>query len=159
MNPYSPPATYAPSYATSPTYDPGATQAVSETAIEFLRQTRPWVLFLAVLAFLGSGFLLLAGVVLAITGLVSKGQGFESILGLAYVPVALIYLYPAIKMWTYASAISRLVLSRSTSDLEVALAQQKHLWKFLGIAAIVMIVVYLVAFAAIALTAMAKLHD
>jgi hypothetical protein len=158
MNPYTPPAAvYGTPYAPSPNYGAAPTQAVSETAIESLRQTRPWVLFLSILAFLGSGFMLLAGVGLTLAGLVaSKGRGFESFIGLAYIPFALIYVYPAIKMWTYGSAISRLSMSRSTSDLEAAMVQQKHIWKFLGIAAIVMIVLYAVMIAGFALMSLGK---
>jgi len=161
MNPYTPPAAaYGAPYAASPSHGAAPTEAVTELAIESLRQTRPWVLFLSVLAFLGSGFMLLAGIGMTIVGLVaSKGQGFQSLIGLAYIPFGLVYVYPAVKMWAYGSAISRLSMSRSTSDLEAALVQQKHIWKFLGIAAIVMIIVYALMIGAFALMAVGgKFH-
>jgi hypothetical protein len=150
MNPYSPPAAYAPAYRANPSGDAGTIREVGERAVQLLRQTRPWVMFLSVLLFLGTAFMLLAGIGLVVSGLAMGGPTFSNIIGLAYIPVALVYLYPAIKMWTYGSAISRLVISGATTDLEAALAQQKHLWKFLGIAAIVMMVIYLVAFGVIA---------
>jgi hypothetical protein len=64
-------------------------------------------------------------------------------LGLIYLPLAAIYVYPGIKLWSFAGAISRLLASRMVSDLENALAQQKSFWKFSGISAIALMVLYL----------------
>ena len=154
MNPYQPPAAaYGQPYPGAQALDPRASGEVSELAIELLRQTRPWVLFLSILAFLGSGFMLIAGVAFAGIGLASGSGGLQGAVGLMYLPIGLIYVYPAIKMWAYGSAISRLGISRATVDLESALAQQKSLWKFLGIAVIVMIALYIVMFGVIAVMA------
>jgi dolichol kinase len=72
-------------------------------------------------------------------------------LGLVYLPFGLMYVYPALKMWMYGSAIGRLVRSRAPTDLDAALGQQKSLWKFIGIVTVVLIAVYVVAiFAAVA---------
>jgi hypothetical protein len=77
-------------------------------------------------------------------------------LGLIYVPLAALYIYPGMKLWAYASAIARLLASRSTADLESALGQQKSFWKFSGIAAIVVVVLYFVIIVgAIAMVAVA----
>lgn len=151
-NPYSPPAAAPPYGAVA---DPalaggGDVGAVSSNAIELLRQTRPWVLFLCVLCFLGCGFMALAGVSMVLIGLVAPRPSGGSpippwVLGLVYLPFSALYIYPALKLGAYAKAIGKLVLSRSNADLEGALAQQKSFWKFSGIAAIVMIVLYFVA--------------
>jgi len=55
-----------------------------------------------------------------------------------------LYLYPAIKLLGFASAIARLTASHAMNDLEDALKQQKSFWKFSGIAAIAIIVLYVV---------------
>lgn len=155
MNPYSPPAApqayldSPPGYgAPAPSPGPGA---VSDLAIELLRQTRPWVMFLSILSFIGCAFMLLAGVLMIGVGLLAAGtggveKGAQAMLGAVYLPMAALYVYPGIKMWSYGSAIGRLVASRSMADLESALGQQKSFWKFGGIAAIVVIALYIVIF-------------
>ena len=151
MNPYSPP-TAAPAgvYAASSGYAAGPS-SVSESAIDSLRQTRPWVQFLSVLAFLGSAFLLLVGLGMTALGLfMSSGSSGGSkaaqiVLGIVYIPLSLFYIYPGIKLWAYGSAIGRLLGSRSVADLEAALGEQKSFWKFCGIATIVGLAVYVVA--------------
>jgi hypothetical protein len=150
MNPYSPPADLPPfpgavMAAAAAPMPPGA---VSEVAVDLLRQTRPWVMFLSVLSFIGCAFMLLAGLAMVGVGLMASGaeKGVQALIGAVYLPMAGLYVYPGIKMWTYGSAIGRLLSSRSTVDLEEALRQQKSFWKFGGIAAIVVIGLYIVVF-------------
>jgi hypothetical protein len=126
---------------------------VSDAAVEMLRQTRPWVMFLSVMSFIGSGFMLLGGIsMMALGALVPKGAGASPLptaaLGAVYLPMAFLYIYPALKLWSYGSAIGRLTTSRSSIDLEAALGQQKSFWKFAGITTIVLIALYIVFFIA-----------
>jgi hypothetical protein len=155
MNPYSPPSPYAapaptaPGYLEPPAMAPGPAGAVSETAVELLRQTRPWVIFLSVLCFVGSGLCLLAGLFMlvagAFAGVVSKAGPAEfspAILGAVYVPLSGLYVYPGVKLWSYGAAIGRLLGSRALADLESALLQQKSFWKYSGIMAIAVVALY-----------------
>jgi hypothetical protein len=112
--------------------------------------------------FIGAALLLIAGVFGALGGLAGMatanvtGQklplGFPAFLFILYIPFALLYLYPGMKLWGYASAISRLALSRSPQDLEAALGQQKSFWKFAGILTMVVIILYVIL-AAVAIVA------
>jgi hypothetical protein len=154
-NPYSPPGV-----SPAPYYPPPqsgfASAAPTETTIELLRQTRPWVLLLSVLSFIGSAIMLFLGIGMAVAGLAVGGEkGLPAMMGLAYVPFSLLYIYPGIKLWSYGSAIARLVASRAVGDLETALAQQKSFWKFAGIASIVMIVLYILAIVGVVVAAAA----
>jgi hypothetical protein len=153
MNPYSPPADLPPYPVAAPPYPvaTGAGAGVSEATILALRQTRPWVMFLSILAFIGSAFMLLAGLFMIGAGLVASSsggveKGAPAFLGAIYLPLAILYIYPGIKMWMYGSAIGRLLNSGAVSDLEAALGQQKSFWKFSGIAAIVLIGLYILIF-------------
>jgi hypothetical protein len=152
-NPYAPP--YAPppgGYGQPPPYaataQPGV--GVSPNSVELLRQTRPWVMFLSILMFIGSGFMLLGGIAMMGMGATLGGRGAGAfpgmILGAIYLPLAFVYIYPAVKLWSYASAIGRLNNSRMTEDLESALGHQKSFWKFCGILTIVLIALYIVFF-------------
>ena len=149
MNPYLP---YAPPGAASgpaQMASAGATSAgLSELAIEMLRQTRPWVLFLGILSFIGAGLVVIAGIGVAVMGLVAGAASnpYAALVGLVYIPFGLLYIYPGLKLVKYGSAIGRLMQTRACADLEDAMTQQKSLWKFSGIAAIVVLLLYVVVF-------------
>jgi len=156
MNPYGPPGAPAPYPQVQPAYGAPPPGSVSEGALELLRQTRPWVMFIGVMCFIGSGFMLIVAAFMAFAGAAAGMAAAPSskmfppaLLGLLYVPIAGLYVYPGVKLWMYGSAIGRLLESRSTPDLESALLQQKSFWKFSGISVIVMFVFYVVLFFAL----------
>jgi Family of unknown function (DUF5362) len=148
-NPYSPPAAPAAPGIVYPAPPYGA--SVGDGAIEMLRLTRPWVMLISIMCFIAVGLLLLAAAAVGLVGLMpstaAKGGPFPmALLGLFYVPFAAIYIYPGVKLWKFSAAISTLLGTRSAADLENALRQQKSFWKYSGIAAIAMIVLYFVIF-------------
>ena len=148
MNPYAPPTTpYAPPPAMAP---PAPGGMVSEQSVEMLRQTRPWVMLMGVLCFIGSAFMLLGGLAVIAMGALASATTAKSAapmaLGLVYVPLSGLYIYPGLKLTKYGGAIGRLLQSRAIPDLDAALEQQKSFWKFAGITTIVMIVLYIFLF-------------
>jgi hypothetical protein len=145
MNPYAPPMS---PYAAPPAMAPPApSSVVSEQSIEMLRQTRPWVILIGVLCFLGCGLMVLEGLGAVAMGAMASAAAKSAIpmlIGLVYVPMGLLYIYPGIKLIKYAGAIGRLLQTRASADMDAALEQQKSFWKFSGIAAIVVIVLTIV---------------
>jgi cation transporter-like permease len=79
-------------------------------------------------------------------------------LGLVYLPIGAIYVYPAVKLWAYSSAIARLSTSRATGDLEAALDQQRAFWKYCGVAMVAMIALYGVVFLGAMVFSVARRH-
>jgi hypothetical protein len=71
------------------------------------------------------------------------GKGFMLGMGAMYLLMALFYVYPAIKLWSYGSRIGALKNSLSLSDLNAALHEQRRFWKFTGIVVIVMMCIYM----------------
>ncbi len=145
--PYAPPA--APAGPPQMAYAGGASSGVSDLVLEMLRQTRPWVIFLGILSFIGCALMLFVGVGTAIVGLVMAGatkSPATALLGFFYIPLGLFYLYPGLKLVKYGSAIGRLLETRAMADLEDAMLQQKSMWKFSGISAIVLIILYILLF-------------
>jgi len=124
---------------------PGAEAQVTPRSIDLLRQTRPWVLFMAILTFIAAGFMVIAGVVLFFIGAAaSQGrQGPGPVLGVLYLVLAAMYVFPAVYLTRYAARISDLVRMRRAIDLEAALEAQKMFWKSVGIMVIVGIGLYL----------------
>lgn len=125
---------------------------VTLRTVQELAGTKPWVQLIAILGFIGIGFMLLGAVGMfiggAITGLtdtggVVVGPVMFAFAGL-YVILALVYLYPTVKLWGYGSAIGRLKASQDRSQLVEALARQRQFWKFAGI---LMIIGFVLGFA------------
>jgi len=143
---------------------PSVSAQVSAGTVEALRQTRPWVLFLAILGIIGTGMMLLGGLFILAGGAVAATQAASSagpagpgavgaglaggimvVAAIMFIVMAGLYLFPIIKLFKYAGAIARLTQSGAVSDLEDALQQQKSFWKFLGIMVIVIFVIYIIA--------------
>ena len=125
---------------------------VTQGVLQQLAGTKPWVRFMAVLMFVGAGFMFLGAVGILIAGgamaATGKTAGFSagmmSGIAVIYGAVALIYIYPALKLWGYANQIAILLVSGRMLNLEGALNQQRAFWKFLGIMMIAIFVLYLV---------------
>ena len=125
----------------------GPPLTVADTTVALLSQTRPWVRFLSIMAFIGSGFLLLGGVAMMGLSAVIPSMGFlqGAAIGVMYVLMAALYIYPALLLNRYAGAIGALVVTRSAASLDAALDQQKRFWRFVGIMTIGMACVYALA--------------
>lgn len=132
---------------------------VSAGTVEALRQTRPWVLLIAIASglmvglFLVGGLLSLAGEaameaqVAPTAGSAAAAASLRNAMTIAsvtYILVAAICLFPVVRLFKYASAISRLNRTGSVRDLEDALNQQKSYWKFVGALTLVGIIINLV---------------
>jgi len=170
-DPYITPATYPPAV---PIPDDAGT--VSATAVQQLAATKPWVRFISVMTFVGAGFMLIAAAGMAVLGVVGGVAGrrmpagpannpFTSVMGFGlaalYVVLAIVYIFPGIKLWKYANAIAALIESGRNKDLVAALNQQRSFWKFVGIMLISIFVLYFIAiigFVAFAGIAAAKAH-
>lgn len=123
-------------------------ESVTPAMLEALRSTGPWVRFLSILAFVGAGFMILVGALVIGVGLVAGGDeemsgGLFAVMGLIYLVGAVLYIVGALHLFRYAGAIRRAVRHPvDLSAMEAALVHQKSFWKFSGIMAIIMLVVY-----------------
>ncbi len=138
---------------------------VSVLVISHLVRTRKWVRLCSVLGFIGSGLMLLAGLAMMISGsaigssAAMKGMGYGTglffVMGLVYLVFALLYIYPSLRLWQYASSISQLEATSSSFHLETALDKQRSFWKFVGLMISIIIGLYAMAivFAIIGATA------
>jgi len=120
-----------------------------------LEKTQPWVRLMSVLAFIGVAFMAAAGLIGGVAGLAS-GDATMILLMVIYPLFALLYLFPAIFMWRYASRIGDFVRERTTPALESALDAQRSFWKFTGIMVIVSFALGILAAVAIGVFAAAS---
>lgn len=124
---------------------PTATSQVSPGIIQALAGTKPWVRLCSVMGFIGAGFMIIGGLMMMAGGAIGgmsnsglRGMGWvQTFMGAIYIVMSLMYLFPAVKLWKYGSAILRLMSTQSPGDLEQALEQQRGFWKFVGIVVLI----------------------
>lgn len=136
---------------------PGRRAGVRGDVIEELSKTRPWVLFLSILAFLFCGLMGLALVFIAIGGLVGGmgslagdefgGEGaivvvMMFIYGLLFLVSILVYFFTGLYLFRYASSISDLKNDASHESLLQAMTHQRKFWRLMGIVILVGAVFY-----------------
>lgn len=154
-NPYSSPAADLYGSAASAPENGG----ISPATLALLAGTKPWVRFMSVMLWIGIVFmlgmaLLMGGIMLAGipgSGLDKGPMGAVGVIVMVgmYSLLAFLYVYPAIKLWAYASRIAQLSATRTITDLDAALNEQRRFWKFVGVLTITLICLYVVAAVAI----------
>jgi hypothetical protein len=131
-----------------------------------LKQTRPWVFFLAVMGFIFAGLAVVGGLAVAavmgfagsIAGMGGElGAGMGAALGLGlgalYILMGVLYFFPSLYLMRYASGIQAMLRTEPVAGLERALAAQKSFWKFAGIALIAVLALYFLVILAVFLVA------
>ena len=152
MNPYASPS--APPEIDVPEQVATEPQAITPGLRRALSQTRPWVLFLSILGFLGGGLMALAAVVVVI-GAVFAAQPEMLIVGPIYLLYAALYLASAYYLFLYGRRIGVFEQTNQVRDLESALVAQKSFWRLVGITLAVMLALGLLfAVGAVLLTAL-----
>jgi amino acid transporter len=117
---------------------------ITPLMIEHLTGTKPWVRLMSVILFISVALMvLLAGVLLLMPTPSPMGSGFTLIIAVVYLGVGLLYLFPAYFLHQYASAIRNLEQGGGDVAMEEALRSQKSFWRFVGIATVVVIVLYI----------------
>lgn len=128
---------------------------LNETAQEFLRESAKWSMFLAIMGFIGIGFMVLAGIFMGtIMNRLPMGSGmnaspFGMMPGLMagfYVIIAVLYFFPIYYLYKYAKN-TKVALQTADSDLLTdGLGYLKSHHKFLGIMMIVILSLYALIF-------------
>ncbi len=115
---------------------------VTSLAIDYLKKAAPWIKFISILGFIGTGVIMLVAAVLFFIPLPFPGQvpvmpgfGFISII---YLLLALITFFPSLYLLNYSNSLSRIKNSiDAEATLEKAFMWQKKYWVFIGIVMIV----------------------
>ena len=129
---------------------------VSSAVVDQLAKTKGWTLFFSVMLWIGSGLMLFAGIALVGVGAVggAAGAAFEEIgdemggmigmilIGALYIVLAIIYIYPALKLSKFSSRCSQLINQPTETTLVGALNEMRAFWKFVGIWMIIFIALY-----------------
>ena len=133
----------APPSSPAPAVEPPPTGEESPGVARALAGTQPWVKLVSILMFVGSG-IGLAGAVFTMTLGARRGLPGSTAMALVQMLLCLIYLFPASLLFRYGGAINTFLLEGKTSDLETALERQRSFWKFVGVLALIAVVLAVV---------------
>lgn len=123
---------------------------VNNQAVDALRESAKWSMFLAVIGFIGLGFMIIAALFIGSAmkmipkdpnNPVSLVQGYISII---YIIIAALYFPPIYYLYKYASDMKTSLQSRNSQSLSEALVSLKSHHKYLGISIIVLMALYVI---------------
>jgi len=116
---------------------------LTETMIKYLVEASPWLRFIGIIGYIGSGIMLITGILVplglfASSAIVGDLGGLSSwIFLLIYLPAGIIMFFPAHFTHNFGHKIRNYKFSNSNEDLEQAFKNNKSLWKFYGIICII----------------------
>jgi hypothetical protein len=97
---------------------------------------------MAIMLFISVGIMVLSGLAVGALGLYSGEAGMAALM-VIYPLIGLVYLFPGIYLTRYASHIGGYLGNPQTAQLELALEAQRKFWKFVGILAMIALVLTL----------------
>ncbi|MDR1318648.1 MAG: hypothetical protein LBJ90_03410 [Treponema sp.] len=131
--------------------NPGAADSarLTENMLTYLKKAAPWLRFIGILGFIVGAFLALGGIIFIVlipisSVLLNEIPGLEEyagiagiLLGLYFIILAALCFFPALYTYKFGAGIRSYLLSGTDQYLETAFKNNKSLWKFLGILAII----------------------
>ena len=126
---------------------------ITETMIVYLKDASPWLRFIGILGFIGSGMTVLTGLSLfaavpllgrAFSEMADLGS-YSTAAGLAFSGTMMAYclgagvimFFLSLFVYRFGEKIKSYIRSGAETDLEMAFKNNKNLWKFLGILCII----------------------
>jgi hypothetical protein len=111
---------------------------LSEKMLRYLSDASPWLQFIGIIGYIGSGLLVIAGIFGAVgfsaaSSFVELGEFPFWIIMFIYIPMGVLFFFPAHFTYNFGRKIRNYRFSNSTDDLELAFKNNKSLWKFNGI--------------------------
>lgn len=143
---------------------------IDDETSAFLAEAAKWAKFLAIMGFIGCGFMLFAGLIMNFMTLPGSemealgggynasatmyGRGFAAVF---YVVLSLVYVAPCIFLYKFATRMQEALKLTDQGVLNSSFSNLKSLFKFMGILTIIMLAftVLAVVFAVVAVSTMA----
>ena len=131
------------------------TLIITDEIKSFLKETSKWSKIMAIIGFVGLGLMVLIGVLSWLFfGVVTSGNsgmsgisgGFGGIMAFIYIILAIFYYFPIIYLYRFSTNIKTAIDSDDQNQLAIAFENLKKHYKFIGILAITIIIIYIVIF-------------
>ena len=127
-----------------------STLELNNNAVEALRESAKWSMFLAIMGFIGIGFMIIGALFVGSAMAMIPDDpfnpiaGFRKYISIIYVILAALYFPPVYYLYKYSSDMKNSLLARNSQSLSEALVSLKSHHKYLGISIIVLIALYIV---------------
>lgn len=114
--------------------------------VKHLNEARKWSMFLAILGFIGVGFLIIAAFMMgSIFSLIPNTHlpgGFGILIGVIYLVIGVLYFFPVYYLFQFSQKSKKAVEGHDSNFLTDAIGKLKSHYKFIGIMTIVFLVIY-----------------
>jgi len=128
---------------------------VNEISKTYLLETAKWAKFIAIVGFIGVGFLVLAAIIFgavssldfsSIPGMEAFGMLGGTFVAIIYLVMALVYYFPVKYLYDFATKVKVALEILDPVKLEEALEKLKSHYKYIGILIIVVLALYALIF-------------
>lgn len=121
--------------------------SLTTTAIDALKSTAKWAKFIAIVGFVAIGLMILASFFIgSIFAAMPNSQlpvGFPTtVLTVFYIIIALIYFFPILNTYLFASRTLRAIKESDELTLEAAFKKLKSVYAFAGILILILLSIY-----------------
>lgn len=126
-----------------------------QEARKYVDSTGKWMLYFAILMTIGAAFMVLAGGLVMVSGIVLNSMtgdygyhgkfppAFTALMGLIYIIFGIVYIIPAVILFRCSKSAKNAVNNADNEQMVEFLKNNKSWWKFCGILTIVCICIYL----------------
>jgi hypothetical protein len=118
---------------------------INNSIKENLITAAKWARFLAVMAFIFTGIIGIASLVILIAAL-SSGASYFIGMGLGYMILTIIFIFPGLYLIRFAVSTEKGLKSNKQGEFDYGIENLKSLFKFVGIYTIVLVGVYILFF-------------
>ena len=126
---------------------PSTSFNITESMLFSLKQTKPWTKLISIIGFIYVGFMIIFGIGGSFMfSRFGSSNSFPSSITLTviYLLLGILYFFPCLFLFRFSSSIGRLLEGGGAAEMEEALVNQKSFWKFVGILAIISIIMAIV---------------
>lgn len=132
--------------------EPEKGMILSEEALFYLQTGAKWAKFLAIMGFIGCGFVVLmglfAGSLFSTFGGLMPGypagavRGIGALASVFYLAFALLYFFPSLYLYQFSKFVQKAIMFSNSLEITSALGKLKSFFKFIGILIIVILSLY-----------------
>lgn len=122
--------------------------SITQEGAQYLNETAKWGKILAVVGFIFSGLIIVAGFMVMFIGssfteaLGPGGGAIGTAAGFIYLLLGAIYIYPSVKLLRFSNAIPEGLRSGDQQTVTMALQNLKSVFKFWGLLTLILIGIY-----------------
>lgn len=122
---------------------------ISSQAKDFLKEASKWATFIAIMGYIGIGFMVLAAIFMGFAGSFMEEEmpGVSiAVIIVLYLVMAILYYFPITYLYKFANNMRNALDTNNNTLLTNAFEFQKSHYKFMGILIIVMLAIYALIF-------------